>query len=114
LKRQYKVNWCKNKKYLPFDFVIEDKKIIIELDGQQHFEQICKWVSPEENRKNDLYKMNCANENGFSVIRLLQKDVYKNKYDWINELISNIEKISNENRVQNIFMSKNDDYKDYS
>jgi hypothetical protein len=31
---------CKNKTYLPFDFVLEENKIIIELDGIQHFEQI--------------------------------------------------------------------------
>jgi len=70
LKRQYRVDWCKNINYLPFDFVIEDRKIIIELDGKQHFEQIGNWKSPEENRKTDLYKMNCANENEFSVIRI--------------------------------------------
>jgi len=52
--------------------------------------------------------MNCANENEFSVIRILQKD-----YDWINELIYNIEKIKHESNVQNIFMCKNDEYKDY-
>jgi very-short-patch-repair endonuclease len=57
--------------------------------------------------------MKCANENGFSVIRLLQKDVFNNKYNWLNELISNIEKISHGNTVQNIFMSKHDNYKDY-
>ena len=55
--------------------------------------------------------MNCANENGFSIIRILQKDVYYNKYDWLNELTNNIEKITNENRVQNIYMCKNNEYK---
>jgi len=114
LKRQYKVDWCKNIKHLPFDFVIEERKIIIELDGKQHFEQIGKWLSPEETRKNDIYKMKCANDNGFSVIRILQKDVYNNKYYWLNELINNIEKITNENRVQNIYMCKNNEYKLYS
>ena len=113
LKRQYKVEWCKNIKHLPFDFVIEERKIIIELDGKQHFEQIGNWLSPEETRKNDLYKMKCANDNGFSIIRILQKDVYKNKYDWLSELISNIEKITRENRVQNIYMCKNNEYKDF-
>jgi len=76
LKRQYKVDWCKNIKHLPFDFVIEDRKIIIELDGKQHFEQIGNWLSPEETRKTDIFKMKCANENGFSIIRILQKDVF--------------------------------------
>ena len=116
LERQYRVEWCKNSKtnrFLPFDFVLEERKIIIELDGKQHFEQIGNWLSPAETRKNDLYKMNYANENGYSIIRILQKDVYKNKYDWLNELILNIEKITNENRVQNIYMCKNNEYKDF-
>jgi very-short-patch-repair endonuclease len=113
LKRQYKVDWCKNIKHLPFDFVIEERKIIIELDGKQHFEQIGSWKSPEETMKNDFFKIKCANENKFSVIRILQKDVYNNKYHWLRELCENIEKITNENRVQNIYMCKNNEYKDF-
>jgi very-short-patch-repair endonuclease len=113
LKSQYKVDWCKNIKHLPFDFVIEERNIIVELDGEQHFEQIGSWKSPEETRKNDLYKMKCANENGFSLIRILQKDVYKNKYDWIKELCENIEKIVADKKVQNIYMCKNNEYKDF-
>jgi very-short-patch-repair endonuclease len=116
LQRQYRVEWCKNMssgRYLPFDFVIEERKIIVELDGKQHFEQIGKWQSPEKNREFDLYKMKCANEKGFSVIRILQKDVYHNKYDWLNELQCNIENITDECRVQNIYMCKKNEYKDF-
>jgi hypothetical protein len=113
LKTQYKVEWCKNKKHLPFDFVIEDRKIIIELDGEQHRKQVAKWKSPIHNKERDLYKMKCANENGFSIIRILQDDVFYNKYEWLNELIFNIEMISNENKVQNIYMCKNNEYKDF-
>ena len=57
--------------------------------------------------------MKCANENGFSIIRLLQEDVYKDLYDWLNELITNIEKITTENKVQNIYMCKKNEYKDF-
>ena len=57
--------------------------------------------------------MKCANENGFSIIRILQKDVFKYKYDWLTELCENIKKITNENRVQNIYMCKNNEYKDF-
>lgn len=113
LKSQYKVDWCKNKKHLPFDFVIEERKVIIEQDGEQHFEQVAKWKTPQHNRERDLHKMKCANDNGFSIIRILQNDVYKNKYDWLIELIQNIEKITNEKRVQNIYMCKNNEYKDF-
>jgi very-short-patch-repair endonuclease len=57
--------------------------------------------------------MICANDNGYSVIRILQKDVYFNKYNLLNELCENIEKNSNEKRVQNIYMCKNNEYKDF-
>ena len=113
IKRQFKVDWCKNKKHLPFDFVIEERKIIIELDGIAHFIQVAKWKTPEHNRIRDLYKMKCANENGFSIIRILQEDVFKNKYDWLKELIENIEIITSDKTVQNIYMCKNDEYKEF-
>lgn len=114
LKTQYKVDWCKDKKHLPFDFVIEERKIIVEQDGVQHWKQVAKWKTPQHNRHRDLYKMKCANENGFSVIRILQEDVFKDKYDWLTELCENIEKITNENMVQNIYICKNNEYKDFN
>jgi|688.fasta_scaffold326229_1 very-short-patch-repair endonuclease len=113
IKRQFKTEWCKNTKYLPFDFVIDERRIIIELDGPQHFKQVSNWISPEINLTNDLFKMDCANKNGFSVIRILQEDVLHDRYDWLSELINKIELISDENIIQNIFMCKNDEYKNY-
>jgi len=113
LARQVKFNWCKNIKHLPFDFVLEHKKIIIEIDGIQHWSQVAKWKSPQHNRIRDLFKMKCANENGFSIIRILQDDVFHDKYNWLQELLINIDKIVNEKRVQNIYMCKKDEYKDF-
>jgi very-short-patch-repair endonuclease len=110
LKRQYKIEWCKNKLYLPFDFVIEDLNIIIELDGEQHFKQISNWTSPEIQIEKDKYKLKCANENGFSIIRLLQNDVAKDNYDWKEEIESSISKIVEEQKTQNIFICKNNEY----
>lgn len=113
IKRQYKPIWCKNEatnKYLPFDFYLTDCNIIIELDGPQHFKQVGKWQSHLTTQDSDKYKLKCANNNGVSMIRLLQKDVWHNRYDWQTELIENIAKIITENVVQNIFMCKNDEY----
>lgn len=110
LNPQYKVEWCKNKTYLPYDFVLALDKIIIELDGLQHFEQVSNWQSPEDTHLNDVYKMKCANENGYSVIRLLQTDVFYDTYDWLKELSENIEKIKLEQRVQNVYMCKDNEY----
>jgi hypothetical protein len=35
--------------------------------------------------KRDLYKMKCANDYVFSVIRILQDNVWNNKYEWLSE-----------------------------
>jgi very-short-patch-repair endonuclease len=100
IQRQFKADWCKNKQHLPFDIVIEEQKIIIEVDGQQHFEQIANWTSPEIQQEKDKFKMECANQNGFSVIRLLQKDVSKDTFDWLSEIVVSIQKIIADNVVQ--------------
>jgi hypothetical protein len=55
--------------------------------------------------------MKCANENGYSMIRIVQEDVFKDKYDWLQELLENINKIVLEKKVQNIYMCKKDEYK---
>ena len=110
LKTQFKVEWCKNITYLPFDFVLEEHKIIIELDGRQHFEQVNNWSSPEKTHQNDIYKMKCANDFGFSIIRILQEDVFYNTYEWFNELTNHIDTIISQPQIQNIFMCKNNEY----
>ena len=43
----------------------------------------------------------------------VQNDVYKNRYDWLGELNTNIERIRDENRVQNIYMCKKNEYFDF-
>ena len=110
---QYKVYWCKKIRYLPYDFCIEENKIIIELDRRQHFEQVRNWSSPEEQFENDKYKQKYDNENVYYIIRLLQEDVFNNKYDWKTELINNIEKIKTDDIIQNIYMCKNNEYENF-
>ena len=110
IKRQYKVEWCKNKFCLPYDFAIEESKIIIELDGEQHFTQVSNWTSPETQIEKDKFKTDCANKNDFSVIRLLQDDVSKDKFDWLNEIKLSVSKIINEQKTQNLFICKNNEY----
>ena len=82
---QYRTKWCRHtvtNSYLPFDFVIHSLKLIIELDGKQHFQQVSNWQSPKEIQIRDKYKMKCANNNGYTVIRILQEDVFYDKNNW--------------------------------
>jgi very-short-patch-repair endonuclease len=107
---QFKQEWCKNIRHLPFDFCIPENKIIIELDGRQHFQQVSNWPSPEEQFENDKYKEKCANDNNYSVIRLIQEDVIDDSYDWVKELCDAIEEIKNGDEIVNVYLCKNGEY----
>ncbi|AQM73115.1 endonuclease [Noumeavirus] len=88
---QFKVSWCKNPetgKFLPFDFCVS--KTIIELDGAQHYKQVMNWQSPELIQKVDRYKEEQALKNGYSVLRILQEDVWRDKMDWKKLLLEHI------------------------
>ena len=111
---QFKQEWCKNKSCLPFDFCIPEHKIIIELDGRQHFKQVWNWTSPEKQFENDKYKEKCANENGYSVIRLLQEDVLNNKHDWFDRIQTEIENIIKDDTIiHNVYMAEDGEYDAY-
>ena len=53
---------------------------------------------------------NLGNENGYSVIRLLQEDVFYDAYDWVKELCETIEEIKNGDEVANVYLCKNGEY----
>jgi len=100
--KEFKQDWCKYINHLPFDFCIPDHKIIIELDGRQHFVQVSNWKSPEEHQETDIYKMDKAIKNGYSVIRIVQEDVLFDEYDWKNALTETINKLINDKREPTI------------
>jgi very-short-patch-repair endonuclease len=84
--RQYKIGDI-NKFY---DFYLPDKKLIIEVDGDQHFKQISNWKSPEENLQNDIQKMKTAIANGISVLRIYQPDIFSDIIDWKDIIKKNL------------------------
>ena len=119
IKYQPRFKWCKNEKTrcLPFDFLINNK-ILIELDGRQHFIQVSNWNSPEINLDNDKFKTNKSIENNYCLIRILQEDVYNNTNNWEEKLITVINEIKpkqcifidNNNIYKNNYNSDNSDY----
>jgi len=79
-------DWCKNQltsRLLPFDILLPDYKLIIEIDGRQHFKIVNHWkTNVKLQQNNDKFKMKCALQNGYTVIRLVQEEVFDNKIDW--------------------------------
>ena len=83
--------WCSNNtKPKRYDFIIEELKCIIELDGDQHFKQVSNWDSPENQLKNDIFKNQKAMENGYTMIRVYQPDIFKRDPETILKLILSI------------------------
>src|SRR5439155_778511 len=78
---QYKADWCKSLetgKYYRFDFCIINNniKILIELHGKQHVEQVMNWLDKDIQRKRDVYKMKKAIENEHYVIVMEQEMIW--------------------------------------
>jgi len=60
------------------------------LDGPHHFVQISNWEDPLIKQQTDIFKMNCANKHGYSIIRIYQEDIWKDNIDWKSHLINGI------------------------
>jgi very-short-patch-repair endonuclease/rubredoxin len=103
---QPKFEWCKNKTHLPFDFLLDNFSVCIEVDGLQHFKKIRNWGTPEKNQERDVFKMKLAVEHGYSVIRIFQEDIYNNSINW-KEMLKNCIKKYNSPTI--IYISKNID-----
>ncbi len=99
LKRQFVLDDCKKVKKLRFDFCIESRKCIIEMDGGQHFRQVSNWLPHTETQQRDVYKMRKAAEAGYRVIRILQTDVWGASEEKLHStLVSEIESDTREHK----------------
>jgi very-short-patch-repair endonuclease len=76
-KTQYKVEGCKNKKPLSYDFFIPDKNLLIEYQGIQHYQPV-EIFGGEENFKkqqeNDKIKKRFAFNNGYELLEIKYTD----------------------------------------
>jgi very-short-patch-repair endonuclease len=80
VKRQFKHQKVRNIRELPFDICILSHKIIIEVDGRQHFEDVSHFDSKAKNQcQRDCEKMRIIFEEGYSIIRIVQEDVWTEK-----------------------------------
>ena len=114
---QIKFPECKDKNRLPFDNAILDDKIcpipiLIEYDGEQHFEPIYfgggtnQYKSFYKNQKRDYIKTKFALQNGYILLRISYSE-YDNIEYWILLAI----KISNERQKKKLIISNEYLYK---
>lgn len=85
IKREISFHWSIRKRY---DFLLENLKVLIELDGPQHFRQISNWQTPEDAKTNDELKNKLARDNGYRLIRICQETVLYDQHDWGNKLVN--------------------------
>jgi len=106
VERQFTLEDCKRINKLRFDMVIPEHKVIIEMDGLQHFKQVSNWLDPAKTLIRDIYKMRQAREKGYKVIRVCQDTVYKATESWLLEEL--VPEIESEDR-RHMFISLNED-----
>lgn len=112
--REFKAEWCRKKRMLPFDFCIPEHNILIEIDGEHHFDQVSNWTPPEQVQERDLYKQNCAYENNYHVIRLSRIYIVNNPNTWFDRLQSSIQGILlDKETIHNIYLCMSNEYDPY-
>lgn len=107
-KAQRRFTWCRfsgTNNIMPFDFGSESKKILLEIDGEQHFSQVSNWDSPESVQHKDVEKIQLAIKEGYSVIHISQLDIWKDLYDWKSTLLHIFDNLKEANEC--CFISKN-------
>lgn len=112
-KYQLRFDWCRYSKtnnIMPFDFGLTNKKIIIELDGEQHFTQISNWNSPEEIQIKDIEKIKLGIDKGYSIIHIYQVDIWKDTYDWKEHIKNLVLELESESDPICIFVANDDRY----
>ena len=96
VKHQFRPLWSRSNishQLLPFDFVLEELAIVIELDDASHVEiSTNNLLSFEKNQARDIFKMKKAIENGYSIIRFLVKDIFLDRNNAKQRLINSIKK----------------------
>lgn len=77
-------NWCNNYKY---DFYIPEYNCIVETHGNQHYEEIPRGRTLEEEQENDRIKKELALANG--IKHYIELDCRRSNLEWIRESILN-------------------------
>ena len=87
-KFQFSPKWAKG--YI-YDFCIENKKIIVEIDGSFHRkDNNLSGITKEESQAIDYKKDVLAHNNGYELIRITyEDDCYKNRFNLLKEHIQN-------------------------
>lgn len=91
---------------MPIDFEILSKKVIIELDGIQHFKQVSNWDSPEDVQSKDTEKIQKTVQQGYIMIHFFQEEMWKDSYDWKKALHDVIEACVADPTPRCIFISQ--------
>jgi very-short-patch-repair endonuclease len=108
-KTQLRFDWCRYSKtnnIMHFDFGVDS--VLIEVDGDQHFNQVSNWDSPESVQLKDIEKINHCLKNGYSIIHICQKDIWNDSYDWQAILKEQIERLKTDCKA--IFISSTSKY----
>lgn len=83
--REWWDNGCRNKRPLPFDFFLPGRNILIEYDGEQHYNPVNRFWGKsafKRTKENDKIKTDWCLEKGYKLIRI---PYYENVEDYLRK-----------------------------
>jgi very-short-patch-repair endonuclease len=89
--KEKKFDWCKNIRYLPFDFYLNDYNTVIEVNGSQHYYENSNWnFSLEKQKERDKYKEQCCKKNNVKYVVIPYWLITQSKTQTYKKIIDNI------------------------
>ena len=109
--RQYTIEGCCSTQKLRFDVAVKDPIsgkviILVEIDGPQHFCNSFGASQFEQTLKNDLTKDRRCIENKIPLVRITQRSVWYNRFDWKPFLANKIE-MAIRGKLEGVFVEPN-------
>lgn len=71
-----------------FDFYLPNNNVLIEYDGEQHFQEVKNWESLEKVQARDAYKNQWCKENNIPLIRIPYTDYTRLSEEYLLNLIN--------------------------
>lgn len=103
-KKEFKIDKCRRKRLLPFDFmiIVDNIQALIEVDGEQHFDRTIEFKTGVNNfditQESDIIKTSYCYNNLIPLLRISYSEIHNNEANYLLVMFVNNIRVSTRNK----------------